>query len=335
MAETQRIKWLDALKLFTVFFVVWGHMIVWGFHFTNWEDPLQRISALIRMPLLMMVSGFFGVSLNNRSFQDVLLRKGRQLLLPAFTFGIIYIACSENWFDLSLLLLTYWFLKTVFFCSMLYYLTTVKNAYKKWLIILTLIISQFPFQSIYINNLRIWWLYPCFVGGAFVKEHFENIQRHRTTVLLASATTFLILALIYNHLFANRGGDWVDPYAHSGNYALCFIFRVYKTIMGICGSLACITFAEYLSHRIPNSKIGNTLCKWGKYTLGIYCLHMIIGTVVISNRLELRGDYFFFNYFVTLPLISVLLTAGCLGIIKLIHYSKWGSFLLLGEKPPF
>ena len=85
-----RIKWLDALKLFAIFLVLWGHAVQHLLSSEYWDEPVYRIIYSFHMPLFMTISGFFGAKLFSIPFTSVLRRKFRQLLLPAISFALIY-----------------------------------------------------------------------------------------------------------------------------------------------------------------------------------------------------------------------------------------------------
>lgn len=87
-----RLKSFDALKLFTIFCVLLGHVILhlqnYQFHYS--ENSLYRAISSFHMPLFMTISGFFGANVMGINIKKFFYKKGQQLLLPALSFGIIF-----------------------------------------------------------------------------------------------------------------------------------------------------------------------------------------------------------------------------------------------------
>lgn len=89
-AGKQRDHTLDALKLFAIYLVVWGHAIQYLQSIEYYNQPVYRIIYSFHMPLFMALVGYFAASLTKQSFSAVLAKKARQLLLPAVAFGVLY-----------------------------------------------------------------------------------------------------------------------------------------------------------------------------------------------------------------------------------------------------
>lgn len=87
-----RLTEFDALKLFCIFCVILGHclMHLQNYQFVIFDNPLYRAICSFHMPLFMMISGFFGCRILTISFKDFILKKSRQLLLPAAAFGVLF-----------------------------------------------------------------------------------------------------------------------------------------------------------------------------------------------------------------------------------------------------
>lgn len=82
-----RILYIDILKLFTIYLVLWGHSIQ---HFQPYCEKsyiFQTIYAF-HMPLFMMLSGYFASSSMRLGFRDFFTKKFRQLLLPCLSWAV-------------------------------------------------------------------------------------------------------------------------------------------------------------------------------------------------------------------------------------------------------
>lgn len=90
--NNKRIAAYDAIKLFAIFLVLWGHCILHlqGYEYDCNDNWLYRLISSFHMPLFMMVCGFFGANVNRLDFKTFFLKKFRTLLMPALTMGIIF-----------------------------------------------------------------------------------------------------------------------------------------------------------------------------------------------------------------------------------------------------
>ena len=84
-----RNKVFDLLKLFAILLVLWGHVIQQFTQLPGEESKIFQIIYSFHMALFMMISGYFAVSLINKSFWDTIWKKIQQLLIPAICGGII------------------------------------------------------------------------------------------------------------------------------------------------------------------------------------------------------------------------------------------------------
>ena len=87
MAKQRNIVF-DAVKLFTAFMMLWGHSVAYLHEGEGLDNPIFIAFYSFRMPLFMTVCGFFSGSAMKLDFVDFLLKKGRQLLLPALAFWV-------------------------------------------------------------------------------------------------------------------------------------------------------------------------------------------------------------------------------------------------------
>lgn len=86
---THRDPAFDALKFFAIFLVLWGHAIQHLVSTEYYDEPIYRIIYSFHMPLFMTIVGYFSTNSNGNSIRSTLMKKFRQLLLPACIFGIM------------------------------------------------------------------------------------------------------------------------------------------------------------------------------------------------------------------------------------------------------
>ncbi len=91
-----RIKAFDAIKLFAIFLVIYGHCIL---HLQNHcydikENIIYRFVASFHMPLFMAISGYFGSNTFKLKFSDFFIKKWKRLIVPSISFGVLF---SLSW----------------------------------------------------------------------------------------------------------------------------------------------------------------------------------------------------------------------------------------------
>lgn len=329
-----RIMIFDIIKLFAVFLVIWGHVLL---HLQNYEykigeNPLYRFIISFHMPLFMMISGFFSAKIAV-SFKEFFLKKFNQLILPSLTFGVIFVfswhfVCGGA--VLKPFVLCYWFLKSAFSCAILYFIAM--HFKRKWIgFIITIVISQFIFFY------QINWMYIPFIIGTYLFKNKEILIARSLIITLITGVLFLLMLLSWNVEMVSM--PWFKLYkflipSNIHNLPFPLFCYLYKMVMGICGSVFFITlFIECGKHLQPN-KIGNILASWGRLTLGIYLWQAIVLEHIMMKTINLASmEWNLFNYIVS-PLISIGVLIVCVILTKLMKRSPWLSFLFLGGKNP-
>lgn len=153
-------------------------------------------------------------------------------------------------------------------------------------------------------------------------------------MLAVSASIFIVMLVKFDASFLKGfNSDAIKSFdlMEIGRY---LYVRYYRILMGFAGSTTFIALFYSLSRWIPNSKLGDTLCKYGKYTLGIYILQTFFLEMILRDNLSCDGLSFCIFNFIVAPLISSCVLIICLVCIKIIHCSPIASWLLLGESFP-
>lgn len=94
--NNKRLLAFDAIKLFAIFLVIYGHCIL---HLQNYnydikENIIYRFVASFHMPLFMAISGYFGSKIFNMKFSNLFTKKWKRLIVPSISFGILF---SLSW----------------------------------------------------------------------------------------------------------------------------------------------------------------------------------------------------------------------------------------------
>lgn len=319
----ERIKFLDALKLFAIFLVLWGHCIQHLLSDDHWDEPLYRIIYAFHMPLFMTISGFFGAGLSKDSFIHVFCKKFRQLLLPALSFGIVLMICELRTPPHAIY--SFWFLKSAFLCSIWYFLVSKPKGSGVRIILLVASLLICPF----IGSFKICIMYPCYVLGVLLHDHFEWVKGNVKFLLPASGILFVVLLLFWDASFW-KSEECNFQFLSGLDVRILGVYKYcYRLLIGFAGTLTFFTLFEHLSRFVPESRVGIIFCKWGRQTLGIYCLQTFILETFLRDRLNF--DRILCFNFIIAPMISFGVLLLCLGCIRILRLSRWTSWAFLGS----
>ena len=118
--KSNRSLYLDIVKGFAIILVVYGHCIdyysdeyISGNLF--YSDELHKIIYSFHMPLFMLVCGYFSSRSLDIPMKTLIMKKGKQLLIPVVCCTIITIILFGGVFREEIIGCV-WFLKTLFVC---------------------------------------------------------------------------------------------------------------------------------------------------------------------------------------------------------------------------
>lgn len=150
------------------------------------------------MPLFMLVSGFFAQSSFQLPIIKLVIKKFKQLIWPALTFGILWYGLEwglENrtfslkdfiHFEVE----AYWFLKALFFA---YIIAFMVNKCKQWKILIIIFICTF-FCLIQLKGgtfFKMGAMLPFFFAGIWIKKRLLQIRQHSFSILLIALVIFV------------------------------------------------------------------------------------------------------------------------------------------------
>lgn len=345
-SHPKRIVWLDLLKFFTIFLVIWGHVILYCR--PNEEDGWTDSQTLIwiysfHMPLFMMVTGLIYAMTFKHGFLTTIKKKFRQLLLPALTFGLI-IAAINIWLEIND---TYgskpnpplrefwnqlWFLKSAFVCCMVSYpFFAYKGRFSSLWIALVAIGSQFIPET---PIIRYVYMLPFFLIGGLIFKYLEFFKRHSiATTVISGILFFLLLFFFSNEIYIKCSITY--NWETINRYPTLYLYRAYRILVGLSGSLFFIAlFICLFDTKYANNKIVLKFAILGQLTLGIYAIHCI----AIRKYAHLLffaedADTTTFTFFYT-PLFAILLLSISIALTKLAKSNRWTAWLFLGSPRP-
>lgn len=278
------------------------------------------------MPLFMAIVGYFATALlDSKNILEPIIKKCRQLLLPAITFSVFMIVigyeeCNNAKDFIKHCVFDLWFLKSAFMCSVLFVVSCWCSKLRPTGIIVSLILSQ----TIDLHLFNI--MYPCFILGYFIRNNSHLLNKHGKSVCVITGILFVCMLFFWNKEF------WIKPsitlYPSSVDFGEYWFKTIYRILIGSVGTLFFFT----LSHiYIPNNQL---VKKWGgvgMYTLCIYMFQTLAIERILCVYINLTGiNPLLYNFIIT-PSIAVVVIFLCLQIGKLISKSDVASFLFFGK----
>jgi fucose 4-O-acetylase-like acetyltransferase len=339
----QRIEFIDSLKGFAIFCVLWGHSIQYlrdGQDF--FHNQMFEFIYSFHMPLFFLISGFFFCSSLKLQFKEFLKKKAMQLLLPCFVWAVIFILMkiskelivdhtisAVNYKSMLTTLLVplwwpFWFLKELFYSYLIVYLS-VKICKKEWLAVVLSIC--FVLFAPLCGSQR--FLLPIFWIGFWLKNNYQTILPYSKWILLTFGIILGTCLLFWDGSYTN----YVTAFRPFNIRELSFDFSnidiaLFRWLIGITGS---IFFFILFQTIYKKNRFFSLLGKTGFYTLGIYILQSTILEYYLNKTINFPFvNIWIYNFFIT-PLVAFVVLIMCIVIIKLIKKNRYIELLLLGN----
>ncbi len=335
-----RIKYIDSVKGFAIFCVLWGHSIQYlrnGYDF--FHNLIFEFIYSFHIPLFFIVSGFFFSSSLKLSWVSFLQKKSTQLLLPCFVWSIVFMAFKLlnniyyndciDWRVIYTIIIPFkwpfWFLKELFISNFLIYVL-LKILKKEWL---AFIISLcFVMVSPYCELQR--FLLPIFWAGIYMKSKYQFMSKHIKDILLIFGTIFFISLFFWKGeytIYMTSFPELFNLKTFTFNFSNIDI-SIFRLFIGLFGGVFWITLFYLIYEK------GHFFCyieKVGTATLGIYILQTIILEKLLNNVINFPTiNIWIYNLIIT-PAISLLVLMACFYIYKLTSKNTWMGLLLYGN----
>lgn len=347
--EKKRLEYLDAMRGVAILFIVFGHipLYCYGVAETDSFSSFRLFTSTVQLPLFFFISGFlFSVrSLFNKSGggkTEYILKRARQLLVPAIVFGSIYVLfaggtaeeCLKDkfksgyWFTLSL----FEFLMIQMALECIMKKLSIEESGIRYVLALgsmgTIAYAvSLPFVSQRLGSpagflgIPLLRYYVYFVTGRLMRLHLPDILawKYRDAAVAGMLVVFLIIAV----------QTWILGYECGG---LLFHVRMVTFEM----SSLMLLFAMFYRHRncfSMSDGFAKSLLFVGRRTLDIYLLHYFF----LPKDLHAVGTYFMEHSsptveFVAGMLITFVIIALCLFVSEVFRSSRLFAKWVLGEK---
>ena len=337
VSNTNRDYSIDCLKGILIFMVIFGHSICSfsGLENKSLDLPIQRFIYLVHMPLFMFLSGLVSRKfIENEGFVSGCIKKIKQLILPMlfwcslifalkWSMGMItvdspislikrlYVSCESG----------YWFIWSLFWCSIYTKIVVQLLGYKNWLwlIIGCLFFFLFPHNDkiavFHLDETK--FMLPFYISGYFLStQNWHNIAD--------KIGCFVMCLILYFLCCLDVRHDWfcysLDfNVFNNSNILYNYLHLLFLIIAGFTG----IYLFLFISRKISLDNLFiRPLVVLGQQTLGIY---MIQG--ILYNVLLVKFSIVFYSY-VGWFVVSVLITLICFFLVDIAKKSKILKYLV-------
>ena len=320
-SRTDRIAFIDALKCFAIFLVVCGHVLQYLQPLPYSVVPMYRLIYTFHMPLFMMLAGFFAANVSDKDFKAFFSGKAVRLLLPVVSFCVVFQVLIFGSTLYGALYYSYWFPKSLFVCTAMYYVCG--GCFRKRRVaalVVSLVLSQFIFTW------QIHKMYPCFVAGTLLARNYTWVVRNMRSVAAYSGILFLALLCFV-------GTQW-NPFPSGQMHpGVSYLLRhSHRLVIGLAGSCAFFCLFCLAGVRMRRSRIGDVLLSFGRDTLGVYLVQVVVLEILMDRYIEFTSiDTTLFSLVVA-PALALVLTVGCVLCVRLLRRFRLTRLLFLGEK---
>ena len=347
--QKERNLYFDIIKAVSIILVIVGHCIQYGSgkEFSQdlfFENPLFKFIYSFHMPLFMLISGYlFSYSLENKRWNEVLLIKFKQLIIPLASWSVfslcidickILLGDTSNsitviWIVKKLIshfVYGPWFLWAIWWCALV--ILIVRNFFNDSVLVYIFgCFLTFILPDVY--NLALYkFMWPFFLIAYMFnsydwKNKFKKVYLNKIFVIFVSAL-FLVLLCIYDY----------DKYIYTSGYTILgrnaivqINNNLFRFAIGMLGSITIMHIIYTLANKLP-SKVKLFFAYIGKNTMGIYLISGYIFTEILCLiTSQLGGVNYFYIFVETICILFVSLI-----ITTFLKKNQLTNRLLLGGR---
>lgn len=318
-----RIAYLDLVKFVAILLVCIGHCYVMS---PNLESSIRPIIYSFHMPLFYVLCGYFSPHSLEFSIRTLVVKKGKQLLIPVVSCTILTIVLVGGELREELIGCV-WFFKTLFVCYLIAKVTKcVKIPIEITFLLSWVVLLFIPFGG----TLMINFLYFYFCMGYLIHKYQNAFQAYKF-FLFCISLFFFSLSICMN---------WTVPCDKVDinlliNSPMKFFIQIF---VGLSGAIVVIGICELIYKFFGKKRIvENILSKLsiiGRYTLGIYVVQTFIIERSVTKYIKLNEVIISstFTDFIFIPLIGFVLCLICYYIVCLTQPIKIINILFYGNQ---
>lgn len=348
MNTRSRSLFLDFVKGFAIFCVIFGHCIQYGSgtHILTdrlfFDDILFKIIYSFHMPLFMIVSGYlFSFSVERQTYSALLKKRIYSLLIPVFVWSLIPLTAkvmnlvlSGQSIRLMYVFKTYllisinnlWFLWAVFWCSSAVILVRQCFNDSKCVYLVGFLLT-FLIPDVF--GLALYkFMYPYFLAGYLcgrenIISKLKTICQNNLTLLLCFAAFAILLRFYHRDTYIYTTGY----YLFRGEPGRQFAIDIYRCCIGFIGSALVLSILFKLFPFL-NSSVKKGIGHIGANTFGIYIISNCLFSYVLPH---LTASLQRINYVFT-TIESILVLSASFLITICLKKNRMLNKLLLGER---
>ena len=334
---TQRIGYIDALRGFTMFLVVLGHVVALCWQIPGSSPTFHHIFTQVRMPMFFFISGFVlykaGVVWDSRQVVSFFKKKiPVQLISPLIIFIIYLYTFDVPLFDgfINKQKFGYWFtfvlLEYYVFYAAVRFLVR-NNRWANWILAamgIAMYCLCWPKMTVHhqtadnalaLISAHQWRFFLFFVLGTFVKQHFDKVQQWLDGKwLLPMCIVLFVLVNVFSDVLPVKTVPMKGMLALTGLVILFSFFRNKQALFS------------------RETRLGRTMQYVGRRTLDIYLIHFFLLPRHLSAfTLFIDHPMPVIEFFVS-SAIAIMVIAVCLLISNVIRLSPWLAHWMFGAK---
>jgi fucose 4-O-acetylase-like acetyltransferase len=356
-----RIEYIDLLKCFAIFCVLWFHGIG-AFRTNNDEwfvgtDPLHTFFTTFHMPLFFLISGFFFNSSFDLTFKDFLRKKSAALLIPHLTWSIMI--ALMNWgkpytgwewmggvqpFSISPHIYAFfcpeprtyfWFFKELFLTCLIVF-TACKIFKKRYVAFIASMLFVLLVNFFGVVGKMQRFMMPIFWTGILLKAYYPVFSKHLNKFLIGSTIAFVACLRFYDHGYMIYHMDFSPLINFQQSLAERKIVFDFSNI-GISGFrlltavAGCGFFFALFQRFWKKNVITSFFSRCGQLTVGVYGIQAIVLQWVMHNLLDFTNVNIWIYRFLITPMLAGFVFFVSIGAIKLIQRNTPLTFILFGS----
>lgn len=334
-ALSSRNEFLDLVKGYLIFLVVYGHAIQFGGYEVGvvggnaayYADPVYRGIYSFHMALFIGVSGYFAWgAVHKRSFFEFNRNRFCQIVVPMLAWSVLYHGarlCRElvktrdlasvKSFPVLELGLEFWFLWAVFIGGLL--VSAGRTTGRAGIVFYIAAFCGLVFISGNEVMTMTAFTFPFFVLGYLVYGNKWKLRKPRLVFGISIVVSAIAWWIWEPATYVYESGMKPD-----GNLVNLLI----RYSAGISGSMVFLGVIWQISKKYQPRLVK----QWGKESLAIYIIQTYIFIPMIGLDHPLR-HWKYFNVTVA-PLLAFLICCLCVVVAAALRRSGWLAFLFLG-----
>jgi fucose 4-O-acetylase-like acetyltransferase len=356
-----RIEFIDLLKAFGIFSVLWAHS-VGDLRTSNDEwfflsDMVHKFLITYHMPLFFMISGFFFVSSLNLSFKEVLKKRFIYLIIPHITWSILitimnwgmsFLGWKTPFADKPFTFLSQiqaffrpdpatelWFFKDLFLTSLIVFAACkiFKKRYAAFIasMLFVLFVSFFGV----VGKMQRFMM-PIFWLGILLKAYYPVFSKHLNKILIGSGILFIVCVYLYDWTYMIYLMDFpalINFQQSLSEGTIVFDFSnigisIFRILTGIAGS---VFFFALFQRFWKKNAVTSFFSRCGQLTIGVYGIQSIVLQRVMHNILDFANVNIWVYRFLITPSTAIFVFFVSIGAIKLIQRNKGLTYVLFGS----